>query len=255
MMHPPSAPVSGTLPALKAVVVPEVSRHHRGASPAPWFASSAVLLSLTLLMAVRLQHARIPSFADQHVAVWLQSPRVGRLLVNFELSALWTKPGLQSLAALGGPSVLIVVIASVLGWSWRRRDFVLGTLAVMGPVAAGAITEWVGKPLVDRRIDGIHPSFPSGHVTTAAAIAALLWITAQRGAGPRIRAVAVGVWGIPIVVSVAVIQLRWHVATDAIAGIGVGGGVVFGFLGALTVVSRLLNRASAKATPGAEKRL
>ena len=251
-MHPSSAPATGTLPALTAVIDPKLSRPRRGSTPAPWFASSAVLLSLTFLMAVRLRHARLPSFADQHVALWLQSPRVGRLLVDFELTAMWTKPGLQSLAALGGPSMLIVVIASVLGWSWRRRDVVLGLLAVIGPVAAGAITEWVGKPLVDRRIDGIHPSFPSGHVTTAAAIAALLWITAQRGAGHRIRAMAVGVWGIPIVVSVAVIQLRWHVATDAIAGIGVGSGVVFGLLGALTVAGELLSRVRAKRHPDPE---
>ena len=207
--------------------------------PGRWFATSAVLLWLTGIMSIGLWHARMPSLADQHVTSWLQSPRISKVLVDLELSVLWTKPGLTTMAALGGPSALIAAMLCVLTLSWWRRDAVLGALALIGPVLAGAITEWIGKPLVDRRIDGVHPSFPSGHVTTAAAIAALLWVAARRTSRSPLRALAPIVWAIPAIVSVAVLRLGWHVATDAIAGVGVGMGVVFGSLAALTTISML----------------
>ena len=90
------------------------------------------------------------------------------------------------------------------------------------------MTEWVGKPLVDRRIDGVHTSFPSGHVTTAAAIAALLWFSWRRR--HRLSSVPVAVysvWILPAAVGIAVVRLRWHVATDVLGGISVGCGIVF----------------------------
>lgn len=212
--------------------------------PERWFAFSAVLLSVPLMMSVPLWHSRLPATGDRFVARWMNSPRIGILLARLELDQFWAKPGLRSVAALGGPSVLIVVMASIMALGWWRRDRLLALLALIGPVVAGALTEWVGKPLVDRRIDGVHPTFPSGHVTTAAAIAALLFVATRRTATTkRRRILTMVVWVIPAAVAVSVLRLGWHVATDALAGIGVGAGVVFGTLGVLTVAANAISGA------------
>ena len=121
---------------------------------------------------------------------------------------------------------------------------VAGVAGVGWPRCGWAPTEWVGKPLVDRRIDGVHPTFPSGHVTAAAAIAALLFVATRRTATTKCRLIlAMVVWVIPAAVAVSVLRLGWHVATDALAGIGVGAGVVFGTLGVLTVAANAISGA------------
>ncbi len=84
------------------------------------------------------------------------------------------------------------------------------------------LTELVGKPLVDRHMRQTL-AFPSGHATDAGVVAALLLVLVFRWAG--FRSLALGMpfgAAVPLLVSIAVVGLGRHYATDAVAGVAVG---------------------------------
>jgi membrane-associated phospholipid phosphatase len=116
------------------------------------------------------------------------------------------------------------VVTVSLAWmalrSHRPRLAVSGTL---GCVAAVAVTERFLKPLVGR--DGFRsgvPVFPSGHVTAAAAAAMFAWLVMDQH--ERVRSALVLV---PVVASWAAVSERVHFPADAVAGVIVGGVVVY----------------------------
>jgi len=70
-------------------------------------------------------------------------------------------------------------------------------------------------------------SYPSGHTTLAAALAALIVVVAYRLGGARATAIAaVPAALIPLAVTIAVVRLGWHYPTDAVGGLALGVGVV-----------------------------
>ena len=93
----------------------------------------------------------------------------------------------------------------------------------MAPLGAAVLTELVAKPIVDRTLVTTAPVYPSGHVTGAAAVAAVSVALAYRYSGRR-AAVAVAPVAalLPLLVSVGVVGRAYHYATDAIGGLAVG---------------------------------
>ena len=137
------------------------------------------------------------------------------------------QPHLQEWLAWPGTlkpiAVLVVVVAAGCLLSGRLNGALLAVAAV--PAATG-LDEALIKPLVDRTYLGNY-AYPSGHVTTDAALAAvlsiLLLIPPQRAGTrlPRILVVALA-WAVTVVVAIAVMGLRWHYFTDTVAGAAVG---------------------------------
>ncbi len=130
------------------------------------------------------------------------------------------------LAELGGPEtigLLVVALAVALLARGRRSA---AALVVLAPAAAGALTELVLKPIVDRTLDDTL-AFPSGHATgTWALTAAVVVLMADSGMVRRVWLVdSAVVVAIATVNSVALVGAQFHVFTDVVGGAGVGIGV------------------------------
>ena len=139
---------------------------------------------------------------------------------------------LGGFAVVAGGSVLAALV--VVG-----RDRWRAVACLFGPALATALVEWLIKPLVGRRYLEVL-TFPSGTVTTVAALATA-WVLAV----PGWLRVAVAAAGSVVVVAVivAVVALRWHYPSDALAG------AVFG-VGAVLSVDGILRMVGAKRASG-----
>jgi membrane-associated phospholipid phosphatase len=109
-----------------------------------------------------------------------------------------------------------------------------------GCALAMFVTEWILKPLVDRHHQHWGSAvFPSGHVTAAAAWAMFAGLVFDPP--PQLRLVFAAV---PVLVGWAVVSSGAHYPTDALAGLLVGGVVVYcavaGGSGAWAVTHRQL---------------
>jgi membrane-associated phospholipid phosphatase len=141
--------------------------------------------------------------------------------------------------------VLCAVIVGACLLTGRLNGAVLAAAAV--PVAVG-LDEALLKPLVDRTYLG-SLAYPSGHVTTDAALAAALSIVLlvpPQPPGtrlPRILLAALA-WAVTVVVAVAVMSLRWHYFTDTLAGaaVGIGTAAALALLIDLPALRRGLDR-------------
>lgn len=123
--------------------------------------------------------------------------------------------------ALGYPLALVVGAVGFAVLAGRRaRALVLPCGA--GPFVAAGFAELVLKPAVGRTFEGAS-TYPSGTVVVVAALCAAA-VVALPG-WPRRIAVVVGAVVTALTV-VAVVTLRWHYATDALAGAALGLGVV-----------------------------
>jgi membrane-associated phospholipid phosphatase len=150
------------------------------------------------------------------------SPRSGRVdgwlldLVGADRSRWYT-----TATQLRYPWVIVVgaVLAAAVAFP-RNRPRSLACL--VGPPLALLTCELVAKPLVGRTLGGAL-SYPSGSTAGAAALATVAVLAAP----PRWRPVAV-VLGMSYALwmTVAVVALRWHYPTDALAGLTLGVGVV-----------------------------
>ena len=113
-----------------------------------------------------------------------------------------------------------------LAWTALKSERML--LALSGTV--GCVVAIIGrpngvlKPLVGRHhLHAASPVFPSGHVTAAASWAMFAWLVIDRSS--RLRPALILV---PILVGWATISIGAHYPADAIAGLLVGGVVVYG---------------------------
>ena len=130
------------------------------------------------------------------------------------------------LAELGGPETIGLLVAALAVVLLVRGRRCAAALVVLAPATAGALTEFLLKPLVDRPL-GPGLAFPSGHATATWALAsAVVVLLAGSGLPRRVRLVdsAVAV-GIAAVNSVALVGAHYHLLTDVIGGAGVGIGV------------------------------
>jgi membrane-associated phospholipid phosphatase len=184
----------------------------RGAQ-ARFGAAAVLLLAVAVVIGVLVWHANGPTALDH--TPYVLTPRMNQ---RWPFFARLTFPGSPAYVALGAG--VIFLIACV------RRDWFAAAMCALGPATAAFLVEVVAKPLVDRQ-KGHAPSYPSGHTTLAAALAALAVVVAYRLGGPRLAAaVALPAACVPLVVSLGVVRLGWHYASDAAGGIALGAGAV-----------------------------
>jgi len=144
--------------------------------------------------------------------------------------------GLGSLPALAIGSFLAGSLTS-------RRDGLRAVACLGGPLLAAALAEYVAKPLVGRQYLGVL-CYPSGTVAVVSAVATAWVLAAPR----RLRPMA-GVASAMVVLLMAdaVVGLRWHYPSDALAGAVLGVGPVLLVDGLL----HLSDRRSRASRPGA----
>ena len=141
--------------------------------------------------------------------------------------------------------------AALVAWRTWPEDRGRVVACLVGPFAAAALDELVVKPVVGRRYLG-ELSFASGHVTAVSAV-----VTAWALAVPRwARPLAVGIGTVLVVLMVlAVVALRWHYASDALAGIVFGSGVVLLVAGLFRIGSAGRRGSDGGAPPDASRLL
>ena len=114
------------------------------------------------------------------------------------------------------PASLIpgVLACAVMAFFWDRRRAIT---CLVAPAAAIGSTEYLAKPAVGRLYGG-SLSYPSGHMTSVAALVAVFVLAVR----PRWRwsAAALGVV-VDLLVGMTLILLRWHYLTDVVAGAAV----------------------------------
>ncbi len=156
----------------------------------------------------------------------------------------WERPVIGALAARPLPlrdlwiapfepvpfAALVAALAAATARRGRRR---LAAAGAIGCVLAVLATEIVFKPLIDRvrivtvthahrhRFYFSRPTFPSAHVTAAAALATFAWFALGRRT--RLWPLLVAV---PLVVGASVVSRRMHYPTDVLGGLLVGPTVV-----------------------------
>lgn len=143
----------------------------------------------------------------------------GFALLPFNYQSVWAHDvtHIGSLPALATGVVLL--FAAGLARDWPRA-----IACASAPVAAVLVVEEFLKPLVDRHVNIYGgPSYPSGTVTAAAALATGAVLVA-----PRVLKVPIALLGTAMVsvTCVAVVLLRYHMPTDALGGICTGAGSV-----------------------------
>jgi membrane-associated phospholipid phosphatase len=128
---------------------------------------------------------------------------------------------LARITDLGSPAVLAIgsVLAALL---CVRRDRRRAIACLAGPLLCALSVEYLLKPWVGRRFEGVL-SYPSGTTADLAALATA-WILAVPA---RVRVVFVVIGSVAVgAMVVAVIGLRWHLPSDALAGVVLGVGIV-----------------------------
>jgi undecaprenyl-diphosphatase len=145
------------------------------------------------------------------------------------LATLGGHPAL--LAALvwpGGPVVVTATAAVVVLACVLRRRYGEAAFVAVSVLLAATITELVLKPLIGRTSWG--DPFPSGHVTSVAALATALTVllarTPTRVPGPLRLALAFTAFLIAAAVALGVIGANMHHFSDTVGGAAVGTGTV-----------------------------
>jgi hypothetical protein len=153
-------------------------------------------------------------------------PRVTTHSWRFFRAVTW----LGTVPALAIGSVSAALVARFTG----RRDRWRALACLIGPPVAAVVNQLVIKPLVGRQYLG-DLSFASGSVTVIAAVSTA-WVLAV----PRRFRPATAVLGslATALMMVAVIAVRWHYPTDAVAGAVFGVGMVLIVDGAIRFISR-----------------
>jgi len=184
--------------------------------------AAAVLFSMVIVMGFRVHDGDRPLSVDKKATRVVDSARVSQALSATDLSEAGSKSAFQKAVDLGSPYLVLAVAALLAGVALHRRDPVAVGICVAGPLLAIGLTELVGKPLVDRHLHQTL-AFPSGHATDAGVVAALALVLLFRwaGSGPLALGTPLAAM-VPILVSIAVVGLGRHYATDAVAGVAVG---------------------------------
>jgi undecaprenyl-diphosphatase len=130
-------------------------------------------------------------------------------------------PVLADVTSLRYPAVIAVGAVLVAALAFPT-DRLRALSCLVSPPLALATCELVVKPLVGRHI-GTGLSYPSGSTAGAAALSTALVLAVPHRW--RLTALVVAI-GYTLWMSVAVVALRWHYPTDALAGAAWGLGVV-----------------------------
>jgi undecaprenyl-diphosphatase len=184
-------------------------------------AAAVVLLGVVLVIGIRVSHTSGPLHVDRLGTRVVDSSRVAGELARHHLGALNARRVLHRVVWLGSPTFVGASIVVLALWRIAARDVAGAAVAILGPLAAGVLTELVAKPLIDRRLHG-GLAFPSGHVTGATALAAVAVSLAVRQWGPRAAWAGLPAVLVPLGVSAGVVRAGFHYATDAVGGIAMG---------------------------------
>jgi membrane-associated phospholipid phosphatase len=215
----------------------------RGASAQAWSApllgerarwpAAAVLVgcaAVTAVLGVLVNHRYQPGGLDRAIDRRVQSALYGH---HYTLSKLVT-------AGQPGPAAVLTGLLVLACLAGRRPRAAL--LAAIALPLAGALTEFVLKPVVGR-VAGTAFSYPSGHSTGLfglAAAAAVVLLGPQRprlARGARIGLIAAG-YVVALVIAAALIDLRYHYCTDIVGGAATGTAVVLATALALDLIRR-----------------
>jgi hypothetical protein len=129
----------------------------------------------------------------------------------------------EALADLGDPVPVVVVMAVLAAAAWWWRGGRGLALALVAPAAAMITTSLVLKPIVGRT-RGHELSFPSGHTTAVASIAAtaVILVLGTSVLAPTVRrAVSLGLGVLVVVVGVCLVGRGYHYPTDVVGAAGV----------------------------------
>ena len=179
--------------------------------------------------------ARLPSVRPSVlIAATTTCVVLGALVWRSHGPELWERPVIALLRherpPMARPLLLMwepVPFALAVLWLARRAAKTQRTLlaysGTIGCALAIGLTELVLKPLVGRQhVHAASALFPSGHVAAAAAWAMFAWLVMD----PRSQLRSV-LGAVPVVVGWAAIATRAHYPADVIAGLFVGGVVVY----------------------------
>jgi membrane-associated phospholipid phosphatase len=176
----------------------------------------ATCILVTAVQGVWLRHGMETSWVDAAVDAKVRA-------------ALGGHPALLAVLVWPGEPVVVTAVAAavVLACVLRRRYREAAFVAISVPLAT-AITELVLKPLIGRTSWG-NP-FPSGHVTSVAALATVLTVllarTSTKAPRPLCLALASMAFLITAAVALGVIGANMHHLSDAVGGAAVGTGTV-----------------------------
>jgi membrane-associated phospholipid phosphatase len=208
--------------------------------------AALALIAIVVVIGLRVAHTSGPLHVDQLGARVVDSSRVAGSLARHHLGGLDTRRTFHRLVWLGSPQFVGAAVVALALWRIAKRDLTAAAVAVLAPVLAGALTELVAKPLIGRRIGtGGAFAFPSGHVTGAAALAAVVVALAVRQWGRRAAWVALPAALLPLGVSAGVVHSGFHYATDALGGIAMGFAAVLLVVVAISAVEDRRSRATA----------
>jgi undecaprenyl-diphosphatase len=124
---------------------------------------------------------------------------------------------------LAGPGPVVFSCAVLVAAFSAAHRYRVAALAVVGPGVSAALTEWVLKPLVGRRLDhGL--AFPSGHTTGTVALAVVLIVFLMGPSRPRVPlplrlliCLAASAWA--VLVAISLVSVGDHYTTDTIGGL------------------------------------
>ena len=144
---------------------------------------------------------------------------------------------LSAITWFSRPAVIIVGPV-LLAWLVWRRDRARAVACLVSPILALVTSELVIKPVVGRTLGGAL-TYPSGSTVGAAAlaVAAVVATPAHWRVLSAAAATAYTLW-----MALAVVALRWHYPTDALAGVAYGAGVVLVVDGAAWRIAGVLRR-------------
>lgn len=178
--------------------------------PVAWLIVSTSVIGFVAL-AARVAGVKGGLAADQSID--------GRLI--YRLRAL--KGMFVVLIQIGSPTGVALLSAALGLICLAGRDRRAAMYAAFGPPAAGALSEYVLKPLIDRTKEG-GLAFPSGHTTGAVSVALALMVLmlpggVLAGKSGRIRAALLALTLVLIVgVPTGLIVAQYHYVTDVLGG-------------------------------------
>jgi membrane-associated phospholipid phosphatase len=169
--------------------------------------AGGILVACTILGALAIAAHPGPNPVDHLGFAWIarsiHSPTLSRVT------------DLGSAAVLAAGSILAALVCV-------RRDRWRAVACVAGPFLCAVSVEYLFKPLVGRHFEGVL-TYPSGSTADIAAVATAWTLAVPARWRPLFVGVGVIVAGAMIV---AVIGLRWHYPSDALAGAVLGVGAV-----------------------------
>lgn len=192
----------------------------------PWlfYAAGALALAVIVIVVLGMTVARGQGAAiDRAIMLAMRPPSV----VAAAQSPGGFRQVMIDITALGGGTVLTMIVASTAGFLAMRRHWLTLALVlggtISGSLAVGMIKTLVGRPrpsVIDHLVDAWSASFPSGHAANSATIyltlaLLLMQIVEQRAVRWYLIAVAVL---LVTAIGVSRVYLGVHWPSDVLAG-------------------------------------